>query len=125
SDGSQGVVLAQSPASGSTVRKGSTVEISIPTPTNQVPVPNLSGLTASQADAQLSGQGLSVGSLNQQCSNSIPADLVSGSSPSAGQEVARGSAVNLTTSSGNCSIIVQGVLGSSAADATGVLTGQG
>jgi serine/threonine-protein kinase len=125
SNGPQGIVLTQDPSSGTKVRKNSVVVISLPSPTNQVPVPNLNGLTATQAAAQLSGAGLSVGSQSQACSNSIPAGQVSGSSPPSGQEVGRGSSVNLTTSSGNCSIVIESVIGNSASDANGVLTGQG
>jgi beta-lactam-binding protein with PASTA domain/tRNA A-37 threonylcarbamoyl transferase component Bud32 len=125
SGGQQNVVLSQSPPAFAKVRKGTKVVISLPNPTNQVAVPSLVNLTPSQAAVSLTSAGLSVGSQSQTCSNSTPQGQVSGSNPTAGNEVARGSSVNLIVSSGNCSIVIQSVIGQSSSDATGVLQGQG
>jgi serine/threonine-protein kinase len=124
SNGQQNFVLSQNPVAGASVRRGATVTLSIPKPTNQVPVPNLTGLTAQQAAAQLA-PSLSVGSQTQACSNSFPSGQVSGSSPPAGTSVGRGSSVNLVISSGPCQVVVKNVVGQAANDATGVLQGQG
>jgi len=124
SNGQQGFVVAQDPPAGTVVRHGARVTISIPKPTNQVTVPNLTGLTPQQAAAQLS-PALSVGSQTQACSNSYPSGQVSGSSPPGGASVARGSSVNLTISSGPCTVVVQNVVGQTSSDASGVLSGQG
>ena len=121
----QNIVLAQDPAPGTKVRRGKTVVLSIPKPTNQVQVPGLTGFTPTQAASALAASGLSVGAQNQVCSNSIPSGQVSGSNPAAGTQVARGIAVNLTVSSGPCQVVVQSVFGQSSSDATGVLQGQG
>jgi serine/threonine-protein kinase len=125
SSGEQNIVLEQNPPAGATVRSGSTVTLSIPKPTNQVSVPNLTGLTAQQAAAQLANAGLSVGSQAQACSNSFPSGQVSGSSPPAGSSVGRSASVNLVISSGPCQVVVKNVLGQSSNDAMGVLSGQG
>jgi serine/threonine-protein kinase len=125
SNGPQNVVLSQSPAAGASVPRASTVTISIPQPTNQVTVPNLAGLTPQQATSQLSGESLSVGSQSQACSNSYPAGQVSGSSPSAGTSVGRGTSVNLVVSTGPCQVVVRNVVSQSAASAAGSLQGQG
>jgi beta-lactam-binding protein with PASTA domain/tRNA A-37 threonylcarbamoyl transferase component Bud32 len=123
--GEQGVVLDQSPASGTKVRRGSTVVLSLPTPTNQVQVPDLNGFTPTQAASALAGVGLSVGAQSMACSNSIPSGQVSGSNPPSPTQVARGISVNLVISSGPCQVIIEGVIGDSQSDATGVLMGQG
>jgi eukaryotic-like serine/threonine-protein kinase len=125
STGQQNIVISQSPNGGTVVRRGHTVTISVPNPTNQVPVPNVIGLSPSQAAANLAGSSLSVGSQNQSCSNSYPANEVSGSSPTAGTLVTRGSAVNLVISSGPCQVVVENVVGKSSSDATAALQGQG
>ncbi len=125
SPGQQNVVLSQSPIGGTSIRKGSTVTISVPKPTNQVSVPDLIGLTPPQASAQLSGAGLTVGSQSNACSNSVPSGEVSGSSPAASTSVGRGTAVNLTISSGPCQVIIQNVQGKSQSAATTALQGQG
>ncbi|MGH9046288.1 MAG: Stk1 family PASTA domain-containing Ser/Thr kinase [Acidimicrobiales bacterium] len=123
--GQQNYVLAQSPPEGTTVRKGSTVTLSVPKPTNAVEVPNLIGLTPSEAAAQLTPAGLSVGSQTQACSNSVRSGDVSGSSPAFGTSVGRGTAVNLTLSSGPCQVTVQNVVGDSSTAGTSALQGQG
>jgi len=125
SGGQQGIVLGQTPAPGTKVRKGFKVVLSLPKPTNQVDVPSLVNLTPQQAAVSLTGVGLTVGSQDQACSNSTAAGQVSGSNPSGGTQVGRNSSVNLTVSSGNCSIVVRDVTGQSSSDATGVLQGQG
>ena len=89
SNGQQNFVLSQHPLAGTLVRRGNTVVISIPNPTNQVTVPNLVGLSAQQAAAELA-PSLSVGSQTQNCSNTYPAGQVSGSSPPAGASISRG-----------------------------------
>ena len=123
--GQQNVVLDQTPASGAKVRRGSTVVLSLLTPTNQVQVPDLNGFTPTQAASALAGVGLSVGAQSQACSNSIPSGEVSGSNPSSPEQVARGTSVALVISSGPCQVVIEGVIGDSSSDATGVLTGQG
>jgi beta-lactam-binding protein with PASTA domain len=125
STGQQNIVISQSPPGGTIVRRGHTVTISVPNPTNQVPVPNVIGLSPSQAAANLAGSSLSVGSQNQNCSNSYPANEVTSSSPTAGTLVTRGSAVNLVISSGPCQVVVENVVGKSSSDATAALQGQG
>ncbi|MGH9044680.1 MAG: Stk1 family PASTA domain-containing Ser/Thr kinase [Acidimicrobiales bacterium] len=125
SSGPQNVVLSQTPNAGTKIKHGSTVTISIPSPTNQVAVPNLIGLSPSAASAQLAQFGLSVGNQSQACSNSVGAGSVSGSSPASETEVARGTVVNLVVSSGPCQVVVKNVVGLAASDANGVLTGQG
>jgi serine/threonine-protein kinase len=123
--GQQNIVLVQSPASGTKVRRGSTVVLSLLTPTNQVEVPDLNGFTPTQAASALAGVGLSVGAQSMACSNSIPFGQVSGSNPPSPTQVARGTSVNLVTSSGPCQVVIEGVIGDSSSDASGVLMGQG
>jgi eukaryotic-like serine/threonine-protein kinase len=124
SNGQQNVVISQQPLAGTVVRRGSNVTISVPNPTNQVTVPNLVGLSAQQAAADLA-PSLSVGSQAQACSNTYPAGQVSGSSPAAGTSVTRGSTVNLIISTGPCQVVVRNVVGESSSDATAALQGQG
>jgi eukaryotic-like serine/threonine-protein kinase len=124
SPGQQNTVLSQSPLGGSTARKGSTVTLSVPKPTNEVTVPNLVGLTPPEAAAQLT-PALTVGSQTNACSNTVPSGQVSASTPPSGASVGRGTAVNLTISSGPCQVVVQNVVGDSSASASSALTGQG
>jgi len=120
----QNIVLAQDPSAKTSVRRGSTVTLSLPKPTNDVTVPNLVGLSPTSAAAQLA-PNLTVGSQAQACSDSIPAGEVSGSSPPASTAIARGSAVNLVISSGPCQIVVRNVVSSTQSDATNALQAQG
>jgi len=125
SSAQQNIVLSQNPAAKTSVRRGSTVVLSLPKPTNDATVPNLVGLSPTAAATQLAGMSLTVGSQAQACSDTIPAGAVSGSSPPASTAIARGSAVNLVISSGPCQIVVRSVVGSAQADATNALQAQG
>ncbi len=124
SPGQQNAVLTQSPLGGTTVRKGSTITLSVPKPTNSVTVPNLIGLTPPEAAAQLT-PALTVGTQSNTCSNTVPSGQVSASTPPSGASVGRGTSVNLTISSGPCQVVIQNVVGDSSASATSTLSGQG
>lgn len=68
-----------------------------------VAVPNVTGQAQAAAEAAITGAGLTVGAVTQQCSDTVPAGAVVSQDPAAGTEVAPGSAVALVVSTGPCS----------------------
>jgi serine/threonine-protein kinase len=90
-------VISSSPSSGEQVEKGTTVvlTVSLGPKDELVPVPSLSGMTKNQAEAALQQAGLTLGSVSQEESDD-PVGTVIGQSVSAGTEVKKGSAVNIT-----------------------------
>lgn len=98
SDRPQGEVIDQSPTAGTSVDRGSTVNLTVSSgPENtRVSVPALVGLTQSDAESQLSAAGL-VASVQTQDTSIQPQDgRVINQSPSSGTQVADGSTVVIT-----------------------------
>ena len=65
-----------------------------------VAVPDLQGLTVSQAQSALSDEGLTLGSQLQEPSSEIPSGQIVRSEPAAGEEVEPGTAVDVVVSTG-------------------------
>lgn len=90
-----------------------------------VAVPNLVGQTQAQANAALSGVGLATGTVTSAASDSVPAGSVISQNPTAGTEVAPGTAVALVLSSGPELVGVPNVVGSTESQALAAITGAG
>jgi beta-lactam-binding protein with PASTA domain len=88
-----GVVLRHSPAAGARVSPGSEVTVTISTPSS-VEVPNLTGLTRSEAADQLKRVGLEFKWTT--AASRRPAGTIMGQNPEAGARVRPGSAILLT-----------------------------
>ena len=121
---SQGTVIGESPAAGQSVAKGSTVILTVSSGPSQLTVPNVAGDSLATASNKLGSDGLQVGSVNYQTSNSVPSGDVISTSPSSGSQVAPNSSVNLTVSSGS-STAVPNVAGDTVAKATTTLQNAG
>ena len=121
---SQGTVIGESPAAGQSVAKGSTVILTVSSGPSQLTVPNVAGDSLATASNKLGSDGLQVGSVSYQTSNSVPSGDVISTSPSSGSQVAPNSSVNLTVSSGS-STAVPNVAGDTVAKATTTLENAG
>jgi hypothetical protein len=67
-----------------------------------VTLPNLVDQTQVAATMALTGANLTIGTVTQQCSNTVAAGVVIAQNPAAGSQVASESAVALTVSTGPC-----------------------
>ena len=97
-----GLVISQSPAAGSSVAAGTAVALVVslgPAPVS-VPVPNVVGLTQTDAQTAITNAGLTVGAVTTSSSTTVPAGQVISQNPAAGASVATGTAVALVISSG-------------------------
>jgi serine/threonine-protein kinase len=92
-------VISQDPAKDTKVTSGTAVDFVVSTGQQQVTVPTLVGLTQQQAIDALSAAGLVVGTITPKDSDQ-PAGTVIAASPAEGTQVAKGSTVALTVSSG-------------------------
>ena len=88
-------------------------------------VPNVMGMTESQATAAIVSAGLVVGTKTSQCSNTVPAGSVITQSPTVGTPASPGSAVNLTLSSGPCMVTVPNVVGMTESQGVSAITSAG
>jgi serine/threonine protein kinase len=91
-------------------------------PSDQVQVPSLSGLTDNQARAKLSDAGLTVGNVNRAYSSKVSANRVIDQSPAADGFVDKGSSVDYTISLGTHPTQVPSIIGASRADAQSALS---
>ena len=96
----QGTVLSASPPSGTKVRKGSTVTLTVSSGPSNVRVPSLAGLGQNQASNVLGAAFLNLGNIIPQTSTQYPAGEVITSNPPAGTSVKPGSSVDLVVSTG-------------------------
>lgn len=105
----QGTVIAESPAAGSSVTGGTRVNLVISEGAAPVltEVPNLIDDTQAAATAALTSASLSLGTVGQQASGTVPAGEVLSQSPAAGDSVAVGSSVNVILSSGSPQISIE------------------
>lgn len=126
-----GNVISQDPAGGSRAARGSKVRYIVSKgkqPPLQVTVPDLEGLTETEAAARLASVKLRLGSVSEAYSPTVAEGLVVGQSPIASREIDEGSAVNITISLGPepvTDVTVPGVVTLTEADAVGQITGAG
>jgi serine/threonine-protein kinase len=96
----QGTVLAQRPAAGVPVLPGDTVTLTVAVPPETVVVPNVRGLTERRAADAIDGANLRRGATFRIFHETIQQGLVVRTAPRAGEEAARGTAVDLYLSRG-------------------------
>jgi len=95
-----GKVIEQSVAGGEEAREGSEIVLTIGEGPRLAKVPNLVGLTYSEAEGELEQIGLQLGGVQEVSSETVPAGVIAGQDPQAGSTLERGSYVYLTTSIG-------------------------
>lgn len=96
-----GSVISQNPAAGASVAAGSAVNLVVSSGAPAaVTAPNVVGQTQAAAQTAITDAGLTVGTVTQQPSATVPAGSVISQNPAAGASVAAGTAVNLVVSSG-------------------------
>ena len=100
-----GLVISSTPAAGTVVDVGTTVNLVVSSGPPPVNVPNVVNLTQAAATTSLTTAGLSVGTVTFQASTTVAAGSVISSSPSSGTSVPRGSSVNLVCSQGTAPTI--------------------
>ncbi|HOH49649.1 MAG TPA: PASTA domain-containing protein, partial [Candidatus Hydrogenedentes bacterium] len=123
-----GQVMSQNPEAGASVAAGTAVDLEVskgPVPTGDNEVPNVVGMTQAEAEAALTGAGLTVGTVTEVNSGTVPAGQVISQNPAAGLMVADGTPVNLVVSKGGTTVTVPNVVGRSQANAQAALTGAG
>ncbi|CAN5775876.1 Stk1 family PASTA domain-containing Ser/Thr kinase [soil metagenome] len=95
-----GRVLEQSVAGGNEARVGSKIVLTVGEGPQVARVPDLIGLTYSEAEGKLDRAGLPLGGVREVSSETVPAGVISSQEPQAGSKLERGSYVYLTTSIG-------------------------
>ncbi len=116
-----GQVIESNPAAGTEVAPGWAVVLIVSDGPVLVEVPNLTGLTPAEAEAELAQAGLVFGGSSNEFSDAITAGHVIHSDPAAGVEVVPGSVVVLLVSDGPVMVQVPNLTGLTSAAAGGEL----
>ena len=95
-----GKVLEQSVAGGDEAREGSKIVLTVGEGPQVARVPDLVGLTYSEAEGELERAGLPLGGVEEVFSETVPAGVIASQDPQAGSTLEPGSYVYLTTSIG-------------------------
>ena len=120
-----GKVISQSPAPNTQIfTQWETVSIVVSTGPCPVVVPDLFGLTVSEASDALTSAGLLLGAQVSGCSNLVPAGQVFGQNPGAWSVVSAGTSVDINVANGPCAT-VPGVLGALYQDAVNAISSAG
>jgi serine/threonine-protein kinase len=121
----KGDVISTSPAGGVSARQGSTVDVTVSGGTQKVAVPSLVDDTQAVAGETLATVGLKLGGQTNESSQSVPAGEVTRTSPSAGTNVALGTAVTLYISTGPPQVTVPDLTGDTKSQAEATLKASG
>jgi serine/threonine-protein kinase len=119
----KGQVIQTSPPDGTTVQKGSRVQVIVSSGPVQVKVPDVSGQTTAAAHSTLKNAGLSY--TDNQENSDKPKGTVISQDPPGGTTVNKGTSVTLTISKGPDTAQVPDVTGQSPAQATATLQAAG
>lgn len=96
-----GKVISSNPSAGVELKEGSSVTIVVSKGAEKVSIPNVIGSSQADAEAAITGQGLSVGSVTEEYSDDYSAGVVIAQNPTAQDaKVSKGTSVNLTVSKG-------------------------
>ena len=110
SDKAPGTILSQVQVPGTTLAEGGIVEVTVAKAAQTIPVPDLSGMTLSQAQAALVAVHLQIGSQTSGPSADFPAGQIFSQNPAAGQPVTKGTFVDVVTSTGPQMVTVPDVV---------------
>jgi serine/threonine-protein kinase len=116
-----GLVAGSDPAPGSRVHRGSAVILHLSKGPERHEVPDLRGRTVAQAEQLLTRQNLKVGKITHGFSTSVAKNRVVSTSPAAGEEVRRDTAIALVVSKGPEPVEVPVVTGRNVTEATQIL----
>lgn len=94
-----GQVVSQNPTAGSKVKEQRLVTIYVSKGGEEIEMPDLTGLSKSDAEAQLKKMGLKLGSVYEKYSNEEAGTVIK-QDPKAGTKISRGQTVDLTVSKG-------------------------
>src|SRR5215218_2346631 len=121
---SEGRTIRTSPAAGTSVDRGSNVTLVVSSGPKQVAVPDVVGLTKSEAQQALVGQGFQFTS-SEEGSDTVDPGTVLSQAPAAGEQAAPGSSVAIVVARAIPTVIVPDLLGQGGQEATDTLTAAG
>ncbi len=121
-----GSVISSSPDTGTSVNHDSPVDLVVSQGRQPVSVPDVAGKTRDEASQLLTDAHLSVGTVTEEFSDTVPQGSVISSTPAAGQDNAfKGDSVNLVISKGPEMVAIPDITGKQESEATKILEDAG
>ena len=117
----EGTILRTSPKPGTGVRPQETIQVYVSSGPQKVNVPQLVGLSQTDAQAAIEAKGFKLGTVTTQHSPNVAKDKVMTSSPDSTSQAALGTAIDLVISDGI--ITIPSVVGKPVGEATSTLGG--
>lgn len=121
----RGLVISANPGAGAEVGRSTAVVLTVSKGPERYAVPTLVGSTATEAEARLAENRLALGGSSQAYDEKIPAGQIVSSTPKAGTQLRRGTAVTIVVSKGRQPIDVTDYTGKPADQAVAALTDAG
>ena len=123
----EGVVIIQNPAAGENVKQGRRIYLTVSGGESYVSVPNIKGRTVRDTKFVLERQGLLMGTMEYQPSDSFPQNTIIDQHPSQGAKVKRESYVSVVVSQGSVyqKVAVPDVTGKTFKEASALLAQSG
>ncbi len=119
------LIVSSDPAPGFDVREGGSVGVVLSRGPERFAVPDVRGLSAADAAAEITGAGLTVGTSKQSFDDTVAAGKVTETDPAIGAEVKRDTTVDIVVSKGAKPVPLPDVVGRKAGAAKRILSGLG
>ncbi|MEA2579261.1 MAG: eukaryotic-like serine/threonine-protein kinase [Actinomycetota bacterium] len=100
SDATEGTVIAQDPKAREPTSTDATITLTVAKPIQQVPVPDITTMTVTEAETTLKAVDLKLGTQSTEASATIPAGEIISQTPEAQNLAPRGTPVNVVVSTG-------------------------
>ena len=121
----KGIIVSQDPEAGQTIKTGSTIKVNVSKGMGDGSVPNLVGMMEDDLSEFLEGTGFELGAVTQQASDK-PEGTVLKQTPGAGEEVEKGTKIDVVVSDGSkAKGTVPSLLGYSVSEAQSLLANEG
>lgn len=121
----KGLIVSQDPAAGEIIKTGSTVTVNISKGLGEGSVPNLKGKKQSELEEYLEAAGFELGNVSTEASEEEKGTVLS-QSPGAGEEVEKGTAIDVVVSDGSKGkAIVPDLYGKTISEAKNALSNAG
>ncbi len=120
-----GNVISTDPKSGSEVAKGSVIKLVVSKGSDKVTVPNIVGLSLSEARAKAQAVGLTISQSGSDNSDTYDKDVIMSQNPTSGSSIDKGSSIGYVISLGRGNVSVPDVTGYSQSGAKSSLESLG
>ncbi|MBC3179240.1 Stk1 family PASTA domain-containing Ser/Thr kinase [Corynebacterium lujinxingii] len=119
----RGDVISSNPAAGSELKAGTPVKLTVSSGREMTDVPDITNLTTDEAVEELKKAGLELNpNVRREASDNIPEGAILSQQPAGGTQIAKGSRIGITVSSGPDMVQVPSLVGLNVEQATATLS---